>query len=63
VTKSKILCFILAASLAVSLSRDQQVRGLYRKYSNRFRRRAKALADAWTRPLEPFDYPIKGSPA
>ena len=48
----KLLCAILAASLAVSLSRDRQVRGLYLKYSTLVRRRAQALADAWTRPLE-----------
>jgi len=61
--KSKILCVLLSVALAVSLSRDQQIRGLYRKYSNRFRRRAKALADAWVRPMDSLDYPAKGSPA
>jgi hypothetical protein len=57
----KILCAILAASLAASLSRDRQVRALCHKRFTRVRRRAQALADAWSRDLEPSNQPETGS--
>ena len=51
-TKYKILCALLATGLAVSLSREPRIRELYRDYSTRARKRARALADAWTEPLD-----------
>lgn len=51
-TKDKALCALLAAGLAVTLSREPHIRKLYREYSSRIRRRAQALADAWMRPLD-----------
>jgi hypothetical protein len=51
-TRYKIFCALLAVGLAVSLSREPRIRELCREHSIRARRRAKALADAWTRPLD-----------
>lgn len=62
-TKYKILCVLLAAGLAVSLSREPRIRELYRKYTTRARRRARALADAWTRPLDSTSEPQGGARA
>ena len=62
-TRYKILCALLATGLAVSLSREPRIRELYRDYSTRARRRARALADAWTRPLDLSGQPEGGNRA
>ncbi len=62
-TKDKFLCALLAAGLAVALSREPRIRELYREYSTRFQRRAQALADAWTRPLDSTGEPQGGARA
>ena len=62
-TKDKVLCALLAAGLAVALSREPRIRELYREYSTRARRRAQALADAWTRPLNASSEPQGGARA
>ena len=59
-TKDTVLCVLLAAGLAVALSREPRIRELYREYSTRARRRAQALADAWTQPLDSPTQPQGG---